>query len=142
MATEKKKAHNRKDLTPEQIKLAGKLAGIGCNLDQIANILDIAPRTFDEILKRDEVAACAISKGRDVAKSQVMDALFNQAITGQNMTATIFYLKTRCRWAEAKSHEDIPEKGTETIAVTPENIAELCRLAREGSKPKPADENK
>lgn len=134
--TEKKKAHNRIDLTPAQIKQAAKLAGWGCNLDQIANILDIPPRTFDEILKRDTEAACAISKGRDDAKSQVMNALFSQAVTGKNMAATIFYLKTRCRWAEAKSHEDVPEKGTETISVTPENIAELCRLAREGSKPK------
>ena len=35
--------------------------------------------------------------------------------------------------------ESIVNSGT--IAVTPENIAELCRLAREGSKPKPQDES-
>lgn len=93
-------------LTPEQVKLAANLAGIGCNLDQIAAMLDISPATLDEIIKRDQAVAQAISKGRSNAQGRVMKALFNEAVTGKNMTATIFYLKTRCRWAESKPIDD------------------------------------
>lgn len=105
-------------LTPEQIKLAANLAGIGCNLDQIAAMLDIGTTTLDEIIKRDPLTARAISKGRSNAQGRVMKALFNEAVTGKNMTATIFYLKTRCRWAESKPVDDgestKDEKGDET----------------------------
>lgn len=122
-------------LNQSQLEECSRFASVGLTLDQIAALLEVSPATLDEIIKRQPEVAQAIEKGRCNGIGKVAATLYQQAVKG-NMTAAIFFLKTRARWAEAKSHEDLPEKGMETISVTPENIAELCRLAREGSKPK------
>lgn len=90
------------NLTDEQKKLAGQLAAVGCNLDQIAAMLDMDPKTLDNIIARDPSVSCAISKGRGNGISKVAATAYQMAISGKQPAMTIFFLKTRARWAEAR----------------------------------------
>lgn len=92
-------------LTEAEIRQAAKLAGVGCSLDQIAKILDIPTATFDRILERDPSINDAISKGRESAGASVMGQAYNMAVSGKHPVMTIFWLKTRQRWKEAKDDE-------------------------------------
>jgi hypothetical protein len=86
----------------KQKEQAGKLAGIGCNLNQIANIMGVSPATLDVMIARDPSISKAISNGRDNAAGQVMRTAYSMAISGKIPAMTIFWLKTRQRWAEAR----------------------------------------
>lgn len=90
---------------------AGKLAGIGCNLNQIANIMGVSPATLDAMILRDESIAQAISKGRDDASGQVMRTAYQMAVSGKIPAMTIFWLKTRQRWAEARDENVTDSEG-------------------------------
>jgi hypothetical protein len=81
---------------------AGKLAGIGCNLNQIANIMGVSPKTLDRMIEKDPTISDAISKGRDSGIGQVMKTAYAMAVSGKIPAMTIFFLKTRARWAEAR----------------------------------------
>lgn len=89
-------------LTEDQKKLAGQLAAVGCNLEQIAAMLDMDPKTLDNIIARDKSVSCAISKGRSGGISKVASTAYQMAVSGKQPAMTIFFLKTRARWAEAK----------------------------------------
>ena len=79
-----------------------RLAGIGLTNDQLAAYLEVSTTCFDELMKREPEFKRAISKKRASAIGQVASTLFQQAIKPNNLTATIFYLKTQGRWAEAR----------------------------------------
>lgn len=96
-------------LTDEQVETAGKLAGIGCNLDQIAHIIGIHPATLDKIVERDERVSSAISKKRGEASAGVMSTAYKMAASGKCPALTIFWLKTRLRWSEPRASEDLTE---------------------------------
>lgn len=89
-------------LTEEQKKMAGQLAAVGCNLDQIAAMLGIDPATLDRIIERDSTVSAAISKGRGSGISKVAATAYQMAVSGKVPAMTIFFLKTRARWAEAR----------------------------------------
>lgn len=113
MAEPKKRGRGRppesaRKLTDNEIKQAAKLAGVGCSLNQIAAILDIPTATFDRILARNPDINDAISKGRESAGATVMGQAYNMAVSGKHPVMTIFWLKTRQRWKEAK--DDEPDK--------------------------------
>lgn len=86
----------------KQKEQAGKLAGIGCNLNQIAHIMGVEPRTLDNMIARDPSISFAISKGRDAGLGQVVKTAYQMAVSGKIPAMTIFFLKTRARWAEAR----------------------------------------
>lgn len=88
---------------------AGKLAGIGCNLNQIANIMGVSPATLDRLIDRDPSVMEAISKGRDQAAERVMMTAFDLAVSGKVPAMTMFWLKTRQRWAEARDYPQLTE---------------------------------
>lgn len=90
---------------------AGKLAGIGCNLNQIANIMGVSPPTLDRMIERDASIAEAISKGRDDASGRIMKTAYEMAASGKIPAMTIFWLKTRQRWAEARDENVTDSEG-------------------------------
>lgn len=90
------------ELTDEQIKLASKLAGIGCTLNQISHILDVSPATLDRRIADDERLCEALEKGRAMAQSKVLNAAFNMAISEKNPYMTSFWLRCKLGWAEPK----------------------------------------
>lgn len=91
-------------LTPEQIEQCAKYAAVGLNNDQMAALCDCSTTTFDEILVRQPEVKRAIEKGRSKGVGGIANTLYQQAMSG-NITAAIFYLKTRARWAEARPED-------------------------------------
>jgi hypothetical protein len=85
-------------LTDEQIKQVEQLAPL-LNQEQLCDFLGIPSRTFREILNRDEQVSAAYKKGAAQAIGTVAQALIRQATDG-NVTAQIFFLKTRAGWRE------------------------------------------
>lgn len=104
--TGRPKGSGAKTLTEDQKKLAGQLAGVGCNLEQIAAMLDMAPATLDALIAKDPSVSQAISRGRGSGISKVAATAYQMAISGKQPAMTIFFLKTRARWAEARDKGD------------------------------------
>jgi len=91
-----------KKIDKSQFPLLEKMAQAGLTLDQMAAIFEVSTTTFDEILVRQPEVKRAIEKGRSVAIMQVGSTAFQQAVSGKVPIMTMFYLKTRARWAEAR----------------------------------------
>lgn len=89
-------------LTEDQKNLAGRMAEVGCNLNQIADMLDMDAATLDKIIERDTSVSSAISRGRSGGINKVAATAYQMAISGKQPAMTIFFLKTRARWAEAR----------------------------------------
>lgn len=89
-----------------QLKQLKLLAGYGLTLNELAGFLGINPSTLDDLIKRDPNIKGAIEKGRSEAAGQVAQSLFNNAVRKNNVTAQIFWLKTRLRWREADRRDD------------------------------------
>lgn len=116
------KGSGAKTLTEEQKKLAGQLAAVGCNLEQIAAMLDMAPATLDALIAKDPSVSQAISKGRSGGISKVASTAYQMAVSGKQPAMTIFFLKTRARWAEAKDvdpNDDDDNKNEFTLNYKP-----------------------
>lgn len=72
--------------------------------EQIADFFGMGERTFRRILERDEKVLRAYREGKADVLSQVAENLVRRALDG-NITASIFYLKTRGGWSEVSRHE-------------------------------------
>jgi hypothetical protein len=88
------------------------MAAYGIPEDHIARVVAIDPKTLRKYY-RDELDLGAVK-----ANAQVAGFLFNNARNG-NVTAQIFWLKTRARWREAPN-EHIHHEGS-----GPRNVREL-----------------
>ena len=75
------------------------LAGLGTPQDDIARIVGCAPKTLRKHF-RDE-----LDRGAAEANATVAGSLF-LAAKGGNITAIIFWLKTRARWRERRAADD------------------------------------
>jgi len=95
------------------------LAGLGVRQDDIAKIIGCAPKTLRKRL-RDE-----LDRGVAEANATISGYLFAAAKTG-NITAIIFWLKTRAHWSEwTAPDEPVPgtdaEPNSEVVLVLPDN---------------------
>jgi hypothetical protein len=108
------------------------LAGVGVRQDDIAKIIGCAPKTLRKRL-RDE-----LDRGVAEANATISGHLFAAAKAG-NITAQIFWLKTRANWREGKPDEppgaDAGSK-SEVVLVLPDNSRdpELTRVLREAQE--------
>jgi len=84
--------------TEETRKLVKMLASLGTRYQDIALKLDIIDDTLRKHYKNE------LEEGRIDANAQIANTLFQQAKKG-NMTAAIFWLKTRAGWKETTAHE-------------------------------------
>jgi hypothetical protein len=107
------------------------LSGVGVRQDDIARIVGCAPKTLRKRL-RDELD-CGIAE----ANATVAGYLFNQVKAG-NITAIIFWLKTRAGWREREGvEEQTSAAGTQSeILVLPDNARdqELTEALREAQE--------
>jgi len=94
----------RTELTEEQIKQVEQLAAL-LNQEQLCDFLGIPSRTFREICNRDERVSAAYKKGAAQAIGTVAQSLIRRATQG-NVTAQIFFLKTRAGWREQAPETD------------------------------------
>jgi hypothetical protein len=110
------------------------LAGVGVRQDDIAKIVGCAAKTLRKRL-RDE-----LDRGVAEANATVSGYLF-AAAKGGNVTAQIFWLKTRAHWRERTApDEPIPEAAAEAtsqvVLVLPDNSrdAELTQVLQEAQQ--------
>jgi hypothetical protein len=93
------------------------LAGLGVPQDDIAIIIGCAPKTLRKRF-RDE-----LDRGVAEANAMISGYLFAAAKAG-NITAQIFWLKTRAHWREARSTDvTMEDRGTppQAVLVLPDN---------------------
>ena len=88
-----RKAHNP---DPAQRKQVETLAAYGIPETDISRVVGIDPKTLRKHYREE------LDLGETKANAQVAGFLFNSARNG-NVTAQIFWLKTRARWKEAAS---------------------------------------
>jgi hypothetical protein len=95
------------------------LAGLGVPQDDIARIIGCAPKTLRQRC-RDE-----LDRGVAEANATISGSLFGAA-KGGNVTAQIFWLKTRAHWRERMAAADPvtnadAESSSEVVLVLPDN---------------------
>lgn len=95
------------------------LAGLGVRQDDIAKIVGCASKTLRKRFRGD------LDRGVTEANATVSGYLLAAAKAG-NVTAQIFWLKTRANWRESgAAHDAIPGGGNETtpqvVLVLPDN---------------------
>src|SRR5215212_5838698 len=91
---------------PAQRRQVEAMAAYGIPETDIARVVNIDPKTLRKHY-RDE-----LDLGSTKANAQVAGFLFNSARNG-NVTAQIFWLKTRARWSEAPAeHRHVAAIGT------------------------------
>lgn len=84
--------------TDAQRELVEQMTGMGCSLDQVGGVLKVSHDTIQRHFKHE--LATAVAR----ANTKVAGALFQNAMGG-NVTAQIFWLKTRARWREVNEIE-------------------------------------
>jgi len=126
----------KKILTPEQITELEKLAGYGLNQELIADFFNISDRTLRNCMKEDPIIYAAYKKGKAAAISHAAEKL-QQAIDNGNLTAIIFFLKTKAGFKETEVHEVTGSEGDplsferqcDFSQVSDENIRALIEIA-------------
>jgi len=88
--------------TPDQRRAAKLMAGFGTPQEQIAQILEIAPRTLRKYFRAE------LDRGKAEANAKVLQTLFSMATSAKNTAATIFWIKTQCAWLRAPDKQDAP----------------------------------
>ena len=116
------------------------LAGIGVPQDDIATIVGCAPKTLRKRCRDD------LDRGVAEANALVSGYLFASA-KGGNVTAQIFWLKTRARWREraapdAPAAANDPEASSPVVLLLPDNnrdpeLTQALRDSEEHSPRKP-----
>jgi hypothetical protein len=113
-------------LTEDEIKEAGRLAGLGLNMDQISLMLSVSSTCLDEIMRRQPEVKRAILKGRIDSAIPILENLHGKAATSDNPTWALFYCKTRLGWKDESSANTI------VVSANQDNVADLVRAARKG----------
>ena len=95
------------------------LAGVGVRQDDIAKIIGCAPKTLRKRCRED------LDRGVAEANAMVSGYLFASAKEG-NVTAQIFWLKSRAHWHEKNVPEDPVARGdgepdSQVVLVLPDN---------------------
>ncbi|HJY52257.1 MAG TPA: hypothetical protein VJ349_26975 [Stellaceae bacterium] len=95
------------------------LAGVGVRQDDIARIIGCAPKTLRKQCRDD------LDRGVAEANAMVSGSLF-AAAKGGNVTAQIFWLKTRAHWRENAVRSDAAsvsdaEGSSPVVLVLPDN---------------------
>ncbi len=87
-----------KKLTVKELAEVETLAGLGMRFEDIAltkdMCLDTLKKYADEQLQR----------GKAKAKAQIMQTAYKMAVSGENPTMTIFWLKTQAGWSENRNN--------------------------------------
>lgn len=87
------------------LKRVESLAGRGLTKEKIAEALGISQATLYIKQREDPEFLQAITRGRAKAEAIVADKLWENATKRNNVTAQIFYLKSRCGWSEKSQVE-------------------------------------
>ena len=86
--------------TPEQRKIVKDMSSVGIPQDKISVVIGIDPKTL-RVHYREE-----LDTAESEANTKVAIALYDNAIKTNNVTAQIFWLKTRGGWRESRPADD------------------------------------
>lgn len=95
-----------------------ELASRGLTEQQIADCLGISTDTIGRRKKKYADFAETIKRGQASGVSQVSNALFEQAMSGQT-AAAIFYMKNRANWTDKQQHTG-PDGGAVQVQIVKE----------------------
>lgn len=115
-------------LTDEEVTQVEKLSSV-LTTEQIAHFFGVSPRTFDNMLARDEDVREAYDRGRAKALAMVGGGLLKKALGG-NLTAMIFYMKAQAGWRDQNQQVELTGKGggpIETKDLTDDPIGAFTR---------------
>jgi hypothetical protein len=96
--------------TEDQRELVKRAAACGLTNEQVANVLGVSEATVKKYF------ALELHTSSDKANMAVAGALFKSAMGG-NVTAQIFWCKTRLGWRETTTLEHTGRDGTPLLAV-------------------------
>lgn len=116
-------ARPRIEITETTIGQIERMAGIGLTTEKIALVLNISPRTFFRWQKEPQVKA-AFDRGRVLAELNVGRAIYEMATVDRNLSAAIWWEKTRLGRSEKQevAHSHQAAEGTGQVVVyLPEN---------------------
>jgi len=99
-----------------QRKLVGRYTAAGTRQDAIAKIIGVSKKTLKKHYG-DELKTAT-----DIANGLVAGALFSNAMSG-NVTAQIFWLKTRARWRETDNNVTVVAEKISSITYVGENAS-------------------
>ena len=119
-------------ITPKELALIGKLAGLHMTMDQIASLLQISFSTLDRRLQDQPGVREAYDAGREGHSMAVRQAAFKMATSGQHPNVTIFWLKTKENFIE--SAKDLDKIIIESLSD--EDLVKLSERAIETLKAK------
>ena len=97
--------------TPEQRRSVKLMAGLGLRQEDIALIVEIAPRTLRKHFRKE------LDRGMAEANAKVLQTLFGMATSGKNTPATIFWSKTRCGLRERREADEHSAMAPPTVLV-------------------------
>ena len=97
-------ARKRITLDAQQIEAVKRAASLGLRVDDIAHILGISARAFDDIKSRDASVEEAYQAGRLNAHMEVARTLYRKAVEG-DVVCMIFYLKAQAGWSDQPKQE-------------------------------------
>lgn len=100
--------------TEEQRKQVEALSGFGLPQEQIASVIGCSQDTLAKYFSKE------LAEGVAKANSRVAQFLYQQAT--KNLTAAIFWAKTRMRWRETDRLEITGQDGAELIPELVINI--------------------
>lgn len=86
--------------TPEEIERLGRMAGVGCNVEQMAAIIGVSKTTLERRMVDQPGVKEGILKGRAAAGDAVMETAYQMAVSGKSAVMTIFWLKCREHWKD------------------------------------------
>ena len=125
--------------TREQKQLVEILCAMGVTQPEICKLI-IKPEDglpiCDKVLRQEFRHELDTAELR--ANSKVAGALFDEAVNKRNVTAMIFWLKTRARWRETADLNVTHYKGTEedaarAVGITQRLVAKLTRVSDSGT---------
>lgn len=120
-------------LLPPAYGVIQKRATDGRSLASIAAALGLTPRQFHRVRERDPEAVAALEVGAGELNNEITDLLLTAARAG-NITAMIFYAKSRLGWVEGQPAPGINVRNLQVnnIVIPPAMSAEEAARLIEG----------
>lgn len=97
-------------ITDSEIKEIQNYASLGATMEDMAAILGICKRTLERRVNDQEAVAVALKKGRGLANVKMAQSLFHAGTKKGNVTAMIFWLKSRAGWSDFGDESEIKKE--------------------------------
>lgn len=127
------------DITDEKLKIIEMLSGKGHSIEEIAAALGITKATFIKYKKQFPELEVAMYRGRQIANVTPLNAIYSAACTGENITATLAWLRNQAGWDQKQviEHQGQIDTSSDAQKEADKLLAELILDVREAARPEP-----